>query len=227
MNQKTGRFTPAFVLLLGSLLALAFGCHHMDLPWRKECESLNHEFVKYSVFVSPILAEHPPHRVLIIPSGINHRDHEARDLLIQNLASEIRLEGLFEVVTNAGGSCDTPVDAILRGQFDEAEFSRLARQFNVDSIMLVQLNQLDTQWPTSLQASIVMIDVYDSIVSFAVDGNWSTADPAVAKSYALFLKRRRPELEEYLLQPQLRAPSNLNSYAAWQVASALRQTLRP
>ncbi len=227
MNPKTGRLPSLSLLLLAGLIALVTGCHALDLPWRKECESLNHEFVKYSVFASPILAEHPPQRVLIIPSGINHRDHEARDLLIRNLASEIRLEGLFEVITNAGGSCDTPIDAILRGQFDEAEFSRLARQFNVDSIMLVQLNQLDTQWPTSLQASIVMIDVYDSVVSFAVDGNWSTADPAVARSFEMFLKRRRPDLEAYLLQPQLRAPSNLNSYAAWQVASALRQTLRP
>lgn len=216
---------PGWRILLVIALLLPTGCQRLALFRQPVCDTTNKEFVKYSQYASPLLAQRPPHRVLVVPSGSGHQSFEARDQLIDNLAAEIRLNGLFEVVSLPRGTCDTSVDAVLRGTFDERELLRLARQYNVDSILLVQLNQLQTQWPTHLQASVVLIDVYDSVVTFAVDGNWNTAERNIGRSYETFVRRRHSDLPEYLLKPQLHAPSNLSSYAAWQTAGALRIAL--
>lgn len=177
----------------------------------------------YSVFASPLFKASPPRRIVMIASGPDHGSYGETNKLMGELASLIRTAGKFEVVTPDYERLSTYSDNIIHGKFDEREIAELSHKYNADAVALVRVNELRTHSPMRASATMAIIDSNEAIVSFAVDGNWDTAQPGVLNEFQNFVSTRN-SVATYPNAPTnilLQSPTNLLSFVASKIVESL------
>jgi len=179
---------------------------------------------KYSLFASPRLAQSPPRRIVLVPTGMQQGQYDPPSQFADELAAEIRAAGVCEVVLPQRVSCNCTVDGILAGQFDEREIARLARTWNCDAVMFVRVNQFQGHPPLQSSITAVLVDAEESVVIFAIDGNWNTADPEIKLGFENFVAERTIDVPPSSRAVYLQSPSNLFAYVAQQMTSALKKS---
>lgn len=175
---------------------------------------------KYSLYVSPHLSRLQPHRVVIVPTGTESGRYQVPLQFAEALASAIRLAGLTEVVIPTGGDCHLTVDRILSGQFEECEILDLAKTWNCDAVLFVRVNQLQAHAPLRACVTAALVDTRESVVIFAMDGNWDLADAEIRMGFEHFLNTRCLDLPATQQQLQRRSPHQLFAYIAHQITRA-------
>jgi hypothetical protein len=158
---------------------------------------------------------------LLVPSGIEVGTYDAPARFADALAAQLRLAGLFEVVAPEGLRCATTVDAILKGRFDEREMLSLAQTYHCDAVMFLRVNQFQAHWPLQASVTAALVDVNESVVIFAADGNWDTAVPEIKTAFSNFVYRRTTDAHFSARDIQLESPRNLFAFIAARLAAAL------
>jgi len=193
--------------------------------WRKPGPEPFYEPFKYSLYASPQLSEHSPHRILLVPTGTENGRYQAPVQFAEALAGAIRAAGLAEVVFPPEISCSMTVDRILSGQFDEAEIVSLIKAWHCDAVMFVRVNHLQAYAPLKTSVTAALVDGNESVVIFAVDGNWDNTDPDINKGFKHFLKRGGADHSESELGLQLQSPSRMFAFVAWQISNAWERSV--
>jgi hypothetical protein len=232
--KPTSRMAASLTLgLLGCVTLWAFpGCHHVCYPtpigmhlchWFHQPATIPfQEPQKYSLYTSPQLAVDPPRRIVLVPTGTQARGYQAPIQFAESFSAAIRQSGICEIVLPSGVECRTTVDGILTGQFDEREIVQLARTWHCDAVMFVRVNQFQGFDPLGACVTAALVDANESVVLFAVDGNWDTADPEIKMGFEHFVTNRTLDSPETARQIQFQAPGNLFDYVAHQMSGALR-----
>ena len=114
-------------------------------------------------------------------------------------------------------------DNILQGQFDEREIARLARQFNVDAIALVKVNELRAHSPMRASITMAIVNSNESMVTFAVDGTWDTTRPATQSEFRRYVcdSCNLPSNSNESQSIYLQSPTRFLAFIASQITNAL------
>ncbi|HMO13186.1 MAG TPA: hypothetical protein PKD64_01780 [Pirellulaceae bacterium] len=178
---------------------------------------------KYSLYVSPHLHQLMPKRVLIVPTGTESGQFHSPALFADAMAGAMRAAGIAEIVFPPQINCQMSVDNILSGQFDEHDIIELSRAWHCDAVLFVRVNQLRAFAPLSASVTAALVDATESVVIFAIDGNWDVADPDIKPSYERFVKLSSIECSDAELRLLTQSPNRLFAYIAWQMTTALQQ----
>jgi hypothetical protein len=146
--------------------------------------------------------------------------------LIALLASKIRAVGAFEIVTPANERMPLFNDEILKGRFNEVEMSALARRYNADAIGLVRVNEFRAYAPMRTSVTMAIVDGAETVVSFAIDGSWDTAEPGINRQFTEYVNthcQSNPLSSQYP-SLQLQSPESLFGFVASQMDEALQST---
>lgn len=180
---------------------------------------------KYSLFVAPDFIDKSPRRVLIVPTGTESGRYQVPIHFAETLAGAVRAAGVAEVVFPPQLNCLMSVDRLLTGQFDEWEIASLARDWECDGIMFVRVNHLQSFAPLKVSVTAALVDANESMVVFAIDGNWDTTDAEIKCGFEHFVKQSSLDASDSELRLQQHAPSRLLAYVAQQMTSAWQQAL--
>ncbi|MDA7905683.1 hypothetical protein N9B43_02195 [Mariniblastus sp.] len=210
--------------LLG--LALSSGCSHFSstkkLPLRRKKSAAPVQPPKNChAYFNPIIPQVLSQRVLIIPSGPELTNFDSHQKIINELAATIKTSQLCDVATQQGFQLEAQIDAVLQGKFDEREIATVAREFSVDSIALIRINEFRTVTPYQISLSLVFIDTGESVVSCSVDGIWNLGDPATRNSYLKFLSNSlgAPQPQDSIY---LQSPHYLSKFIASEITTAIQ-----
>jgi len=228
---KTNQQLPAIVIgtaLMIGLVSLLSGCCHYLTCRNLQCldPGLSSEVPTYSMYVSPHFDTNKPRRIVMLAAGQTKGSYNETQKLISLLASKIRAAGAFEIITPPNERLHLFYDDILKGRFDEREIAELARRYNADAIGLVRINDFRAYAPMRSSATMAIIDSAESIVTFAVDGSWDTADPGVNRQFQNYVKihSQSNPLSSQIPSLQLQSPESLLGFVASQMDQALQST---
>lgn len=162
----------------------------------------------------------------MLAAGQTKGSYNETQKLISLLASKIRAAGAFEIITPPNERLHLFYDDILKGRFDEREIAELARRYNADAIGLVRINDFRAYAPMRSSATMAIIDSAETIVTFAVDGSWDTADPGVNRQFQNYVKihSQSNPLSSQIPSLQLQSPESLLGFVASQMDQALQST---
>lgn len=216
------------MLLAGLLISLA-GCQIFSraprFGWRKaELVTPVASEPAFSVFASPRFTNNRPKRVLILESGMTKGRYSAAEKLIAELSAQIRSQGVFQVIAPTDVRLRSYPDDIVRGRFDEREIAELSRRYNADAVALVRVNEIRAYAPLRTSVTMAIIDSHDSIVTFAVDGNWDTANLGLQSEFQTYVANHSPPTPNSGVTPSihLESPNYLFAFVASQITGALR-----
>ena len=173
----------------------------------------------FRVYVNPRLRGKRPKRVLLIASGFGNGAFDAEQRMIEELASQIRLQGKYEVVTQPGARLEHHADNIVEGKFSEREVARWSRQYNADAIGLVKVNELSAIAPLRASVTVAFIDSNQTIVACSVDGVWDVANQRTAQAYRSFWDNAGIPPHERDLR--LQSPTSLMKFMSAEICSAM------
>ncbi len=180
----------------------------------------------YSLFVAPDFASIAPQRVLIVPTGTESGRYQIPIHFAEALAGAIRSAGVAEVVFPPQMECLMTVDRLLTGQFDERDIASLSRNWQCDGILFVRVNQLQAYAPLKASVTAALVDARESVVVFAIDGNWDTSDSEIRAGFEHFVKQGSLDVSDSEMRLQRQAPSRLMAYVAYQLTSAWQTAAR-
>ena len=222
-----------FVCLFG-VLPLCSGCQRLttlccsipQLPWQRTQVQLPVASPPtYSTYVSPLFASAPPRRVVMIESGPSNGNYEQSNRMIAELASQVRSAGLFEVVTPRNTQLSSHMDNILNGRFHELEVAQLASQYNADAVAFVRVNELRGFSPMRASITLAIVDANETVVAFAVDGNWDTANASTQQAFTDHLNSHIQSVP-VSIDVRLQSPRALMEFASAQIAELIGQSIR-
>ena len=224
MLQMSRRLSLA-LLIIGCLSAMT-GCQLMcQIPAlfqsSDQVETIFPPSNGFRVYVNPILQGKRPKRVLLIASGYGNGSYDADQKMINELATQIRLQGKFDVVTNPGARLEHPADNILEGKFSEREIARWSRQYNVDAIGLVKVNELSEVAPLRASLTIAFIDSDQTVVACGVDGVWDLANQRTLQAYGGFWNNAGIPVHEREIR--LQSPSSLMKFMSVEICTAMTE----
>jgi len=180
---------------------------------------------KYSLFVSPDFSVVAPKRVLIVPTGTESGRYQLPVQFGEALAGAIRSSGVAEVVFPPQIDCRMSIDRLLAGQFDDRDIVMLSENWQCDGILFVRVNQFQAFKPLKASVTAALVDANESMVIFAIDGNWDTNDPEIKAGFEHYVKRSTSDISETESRLQFRAPSRLLAYVAFQMTGAWQRAL--
>ena len=153
-------------------------------------------------------------------------NYDETQKLISLLASKIRAAGAFEIIVPPNERLHLDFDDILKGRFEgRGEIAGLARRYNADAIGLVRVNDFRAYAPMRTSVTMAIVDSAETIVTFAVDGSWDTADPGVNRQFQHYVKihSQGNPLSTQIPSLQLQSPESLFGFVASQMDQCFNQ----
>ncbi|MEQ1904035.1 MAG: hypothetical protein ABL888_07635 [Pirellulaceae bacterium] len=178
---------------------------------------------KYSLFVAPDFSQVAPRRVVIIPTGMEAGGFQAPFKFAEILADSIRGCGLCEVFVPNSVDCRLNIDHLLAGQFEERDISRLAHDYQCDAVLFLRVNSLKAFPPLQTSITTALVDANESVVVFAMDGNWDINDREIRESFEQFNSVANPNQNESEFALQMRSPNRLFHFVAHQTTQAWQE----
>jgi hypothetical protein len=229
-KKRSSASLAATVCCLG-LFLLGTGCHQATCfsPFSNRFFARFHQVETpppayspptYSLFVSPIFKSHPPRRVVMIESGPTSGNYEPTQKMILELSAQIRSTSAFEVIAPPNIRFKAQMDNILQGKFNEREVAQISRQYNADAVAFVRVNELNGHAPIRTSVTMAIVDSNETVVAFAIDGIWDTANPATGTEFRNYVSAQHHSVP-VPNDIQLQSPKSLFSFAANQMANAV------
>ncbi|MEZ6095519.1 MAG: hypothetical protein R3C03_15030 [Pirellulaceae bacterium] len=215
-------------LLQGSaataLLSLA-GCQFFKPP---QMEIVDTDYLTGfdtdSFFLSPLFFERPPRRIVTLWAVGGATSDQLQAQFAEQLTNQFRQSRIAEMVLDKRMSgCHCDLNAILHGTFNEYDMLEVTTDYQADSLMLTRVNAFDAVWPMSMSATAVLIDRNDAIVTVAADGHWNLRVPELGRAYQSYNKHFSSDLNQRLVEANLRSPLQFQSFVAWQIASVVAE----
>ncbi len=179
----------------------------------------------YSTFVSPLAPSTRPNRIVLVEAGPSPGSYGESQKLISELAVQIRSAGLFEVVAPTNWQPKSQMDTILQGRFNEYEIAALSRQHNADAIAFVRVNELQGFAPMRTSITLAIVDSYETVLLYAIDGTWDTSNAATLREFGEHIAANGHTIPGPN-QVQLQSPKALLGFASSQIAENLGGAFR-
>ncbi len=233
------RFRCLSLLLLCptlGLLALNSGCQFTNsvtsafattLPWQKPATDSPIVYEPtYNTYVSPKVPIRP-RRIILIEAGPDRGNYGESKKMIEELTSKIRSAGLFEVITPKQTQYFSNIDTILQGRFDEREIAALARRHNADAIGFLKVNEIRGFSPLRIAVTLALVDSRETVVAYAIDGNWDTAHVPTQRAFQQFVSSQGDAMGATgSASLQLQSPRALMSFVGQQITDSLAGSIR-
>lgn len=163
------------------------------------------------------------HRVAFTASGIDPGSYQSNRKMCDAFVSQFRKVGFQEAIAPLDCHLNLTGDEIERGQFSERELADMARRYNVDTIALVRINQLDATAPMKLGLTVAFVDTAESIVFSSVDHEWDLSDRETYRAFVEFTCSEC-QLLEHEKSMKLKSPTQLFRFTAKQVVDSLQKS---
>lgn len=200
--------------------ALLIGCAH-----EKQVASVP-TIAPFQQYVAPNIDWSTVKRVVLMPLANQTAYPKAAEEMQTNLAAELQRAGRFDIVVATHEDAAARArDVFSRGQFDELELLRVAREYQADAVLFGQMTQYHPYNPPRLGLSLLMISPGEGIVIASSDGLWDareTGTAALAKevySQSLSFPQSIVGSERVLDSPEM-----FQRFVSQQVATALSPT---
>ncbi len=213
-------FLPLFVVLNVT------GCHFLN-----PCEPIPDIVVPRLVNsfrwgASPNFQQFPPRKIVVLNSQPGRSSSELPHQFAENLSAEFKAKGLFDVVVPHTMECNTTIDEIAQGRFDERELVEIATFYNADAILIFRINEFKYYPPMQANITVGILDAREAVLGFAADGFWDLSEPETYQNFSDYLNYRRGGQDASHLRVQQQSPSSFSSYVAMQIAEAVAQSRR-
>ena len=160
----------------------------------------------------------------MLESGPTPGNFEASQKMIVDLSAQIRLNGTFEIIAPPNLRLKAQMDNILEGKFDEGEIAEISRQYNADAVAFLRVNEINGFAPMRTSVTMAIVDSNETVVVFAIDGIWDTANPSTRSefiNYSAGQNHSNPIPNDL----QLQSPRALFAFAASQMAQAIKESV--
>lgn len=162
----------AFIIVLG--LLLTSGCIH---PRKAKCPPINHAVAPFDQFVAGNFNWASVQRVVLMPLANETPYPRVSYELQRNIAAELQRAGRFEVVTatrdDHGARAE---DVFASGQFNEIELLRVARQYQADAVLFVNVTNYHPYARPRLGLSLLLVSPTEGIAIASINGLWDTRE---------------------------------------------------
>ena len=130
-------------------------------------------------------------RVVLMPLANQTAYPKVADEIQTNLAAELQRVGRFDIVVATREDPGAKArDIFARGQFDEVELLRVAREYQAQAVLFGQVTQYHPYNPPRVGLSLLMIHPAEGIVIASSDGLWDAPKPAPPLKRSSFMVRR-------------------------------------
>ena len=145
------------------------------------------------------------------------------DEMQTNLAAELQRAGRFDIVVATREDNGARArDVFARGQFDEVELLRVAREYQAEAVLFGQVTQYHPYNPPRVGLSLLMISPAEGIVIASSDGLWDAREAGTAE-------QAKQNFKQSLSWPQsvvgadrvLESPDVFQRFVSYQVAQSL------
>lgn len=206
------RFFPGLL----ALATLGGGCAH-DRPAEVMATA------PFQQYLDPRVDWGSVQRVVLMPLANQTAYPRIADEMQTNLAAELQRAGRFDIVVatreDPGASAR---DVFARGQFDEVELLRVAREYQAQAVLFGQVTQYHPYNPPRVGLSLLMVHPAEGIAIASAEGLWDAREVGTA-SQAKQLYGQSLSWPQSVLGTDrvLESPDVFQRFVSQQVASSL------
>ncbi len=165
----------AFCLLTSLLLTLDVGCAH-DRP----ADSLT-AVAPFQQYLDPRVDWSSIQRVVLMPVANQTAYPKIAEEMQTNLAAELQRAGRFDIVVATREDPGAKArDIFARGQFDEVELLRVAREYQAQAVLFGQVTQYHPYNPPRIGLSLLMVHPAEGIAIATSEGLWDARETGTA-----------------------------------------------
>lgn len=165
----------AFCLPLSLLLTLGVGCAH-DRP----AESMA-TVAPFQQYLDPRVDWSSIQRVVLMPVANQTAYPKVADEMQTSLAAELQRAGRFDIVVATREDPGAKArDIFARGQFDEVELLRVAREYQAQAVLFGQVTNYHPYNPPRIGLSLLMVHPAEGIVIASSEGLWDARETGTA-----------------------------------------------
>lgn len=120
-------------------------------------------------------------RVVLMPLANQTAYPKVSEEMQTNLAAELQRAGRFDIVVATKEEASAKArDIFAKGQFDEVELLRIARDYQAQAVLFGQVTQYHPYNPPRVGLSLLMIHPAEGIAIATSDGLWDAREIATA-----------------------------------------------
>ncbi len=120
-------------------------------------------------------------RVVLMPLANQTAYPRVADEMQTNLAAELQRAGRFDIVVATKEDTGAKArDIFAKGQFDEVELLRIAREYQAQAVLFGQVTQYHPYNPPRVGLSLLMIHPAEGIAIATSDGLWDARESGTA-----------------------------------------------
>lgn len=182
-------------------------------------------FSSFNCYRRPQLEAMGIRRVVLLPLSNETGIPFAEERIREALAAELRIAGLFEVITPPP-MIDLPHSAGIRsdGTFHESDLVTMARNFNADGVIFATVTDYRPYRPVRVGVNLHLVSTAEAITVASVDGLWDARDASVTQ-LALMSEPGFAESAVPGSDISLYSPEAFHRFVGRQIAQALAGTL--
>jgi hypothetical protein len=164
-----------FCLLTSLLLTLSVGCAH-DRPADSQAA-----VAPFQQYLDPRVDWSSIQRVVLMPIANQTAYPKIAEEMQTNLAAELQRVGRFDIVVASREDPGAKAhDIFSRGQFDEIELLRVAREYQAQAVLFGQITNYHPYNPPRIGLSLLMIHPAEGIVIATSEGLWDAREAGTA-----------------------------------------------
>ena len=205
------------------VIALAFGlisgCHHakVNAPAFTQVMAPHQRFVAQNFDWSSV------QRIVLMPLANQTAYPRIGSELQSNLAAELQRAGRFDVVV---ATRDDPgvrsQDVFRSGEFNEIELLRVAREYQAQAVLFVNVTQYHPYVPPRLGVSLLLVSPSEGIVIASTDGLWDARETAISAQAQAHFKQTQSWPQSLIGSERvLESPDVFQRFVCEQIAVAL------
>ncbi len=206
------------ILAMAVGLGWGWGCAHRKVPVAVETP-----IAPYQQFIAQNFDWSTVQRIVIMPLANQSAFPRAAEEMQANLAAEFQRAGRFEVVVATREDPGARArDVFSRGQFDEIELLRIAREYQAHAILFGNVTQYHPYSPPRVGLSLLLVSPAEGVAVASSDGVWDAREHTTS-AQAVNYYRESLRWPQNLMGAErvLDSPDVYQRFVCQQVASSL------
>ena len=172
------------VCILALVLAIGWGCAHKQTAVVPPLPAPYQQFVAQNFDWSSV------QRIVLMPLANQTAYPKVSDELQANLAAELQRAGRFDIVVATRDDPGARAQDVFRGgQFDELELLRVAREYQAQAVLFVNVTQYHPYAPPRVGMSLLLVSPAEGVAIASADGLWDARETTTALQAQTFYKQ--------------------------------------
>jgi hypothetical protein len=206
------------VVLLALLLGLAMGCVHPKVA----VPMVTHAVAPAQLFIAQNFDWSSVQRVVLMPLANQTAYPNVRSEIQTNLAAELQRAGRFDIVVATREDPEARAqDVFTTGQFNELELLRIAREYQAQAVLFVNVTQYHPYAPPRLGLSLLLVSPAEGIAIASTDGFWDARETATSAQMQAYFNQTQNWPRSLLSSDRVReSPDVFQRFVCEQVATS-------